>query len=371
MKETRICHITTVHPRKDVRIFHKQCCSLANHFDDVSLIVADGANDELSGGVQIYDIGKIQGRVKRFLQSGKMALQKALEVNADLYHLHDPELLRIALKLKEYGKIVIYDSHEDVPRQILNKPYIPKVFRPLVSAIFEKHENKIVKKLSGIVTATPYIKDRFLKINPNLIDINNFPIIDNIHFNDHWEDRCRSIGYIGGIFKTRGIMETLEAINGTDIKFSLAGKFVPDSLENDCKNHEAWRNVKFIGYINRDEINEFLGKIRLGFVILEATPSYVVSLPVKMFEYMAAGIPFIASDFKYWRDTVEQDKCCFFVDEKNPEDIRKLLESIIDNIELLKEYGANGRKAVEEKYNWNIEKEKLFNFYKKIITKSK
>jgi glycosyltransferase involved in cell wall biosynthesis len=149
--------------------------------------------------------------------------------------------------------------------------------------------NSIVKKISAVVAATPHISDRFLEVNKNSIDINNYPKSGEISYNDNWQNRDLAIGYIGGIFRTRGILETLEAINGTDIKLILAGNFSPAELENECKAHPGWKNVDFRGYLDRKGINTILGQVRAGMVILEATPSYLVSLPVKMFEYMAAG----------------------------------------------------------------------------------
>ncbi len=365
----RICIITTAHPRFDVRIWNKQCISLAKEFSDVHLIVADGKGDDINNGIKTYDIGKPSGRKERFLRTGKIALAKALEIKADVYHLHDPELLRIALKLKKSGAHVIYDSHEDLPRQVLNKTYIPKAFRKHISCDIERYENMKVKKLSGVIAATPHIRDRFLKVNSNCVDINNYPKVDDIKFCNDWSERQNAIGYIGGIFKTRGIFETLDAINGTDIKLILAGSFAPEELENDCRNHPAWKNVDFRGYIDRKGINELLESIRLGMVILEATPSYIYSLPVKMFEYMAAGLPVIASDFPLWRSIVEEAKCGICVNQTNPQEIKEKIQSLISDTATLQTMGENGRKAVEEKYNWQIEERKLIEFYKRFENK--
>jgi glycosyltransferase involved in cell wall biosynthesis len=362
----KICHISTVHPRYDVRIFLKECVSLSKSFKEVHLIIADGLGDEKKNNVQIHDIGKPKSRKDRFLNFNKLALSKAKELQAEIYHLHDPELLRIALKLKKIGAKVIYDSHEDLPRQILNKTYIPKIIRNTVSKIVENYENKISKKLNGIITATPHIRERFLKINKTTIDINNFPIIDEIEFNSNWENRTNSIAYIGGIFKTRGIIESLDAIENTKIKLILGGFFSPPELEAECKSHPAWSNVDYRGYLNRQQVNQALSEVKAGMVILEATPSYIVSLPVKMFEYMAAGLPVVASDFPLWKSIIEENNCGICVDQTNHEEIRNKLLALISNDDKLIEMGKNGRKAVELTYNWEVEEKKLVEFYKNL-----
>ncbi|MDD3741312.1 MAG: glycosyltransferase [Bacteroidales bacterium] len=186
-------------------------------------------------------------------------------------------------------------------------------------------------------------------------------------FNNNWDSRENAIGYIGGIFKTRGIFETLDAIQGTDIKLHLAGNFSPPSLEQECKSHPAWKNVEFYGYLDRNGVNELLKKVRLGMVILEATPSYIYSLPVKMFEYMASGLPVIASDFSLWRGIIESANCGICIDQTNSAEIRNKINSLISEKSNLSNMGKNGRKAVEEKYNWGNEERKMIKFYQELF----
>lgn len=363
----KICHISTAHPRYDTRIFYKECVSLSEHYENVYLIVADGFGDEIKNKIHILDIGKPKGRQQRFLKFGKIALKKAIDIKADIYHFHDPELLRIAKKLLKTNAKVIYDAHEDLPRQILNKTYIPKILRKTISKFVENYENKISKKLSGIIVATPHIRDRFLKINKNTIDINNFPKLEDINFYADWDNREFDLAYIGGIFKTRGIMETLEAIEGTNISLILAGNFSPAELEKECKQHPAWKNVDYRGFVDRKEVNEILSRVKAGMVILEATPSYIVSLPVKMFEYMAAGLPVIASDFPLWKTIVQKNNCGICIGQTKPKEIKENITNLLSDKETLKIMGKNGRKAVETEFNWQSQEEKLIEFYKNIV----
>src|SRR5574344_1083973 len=303
--KTKICHLTSVHSENDDRIFLKECVSLQRNGYDVSLIVA-GADDKVGEEVNIYGVQKISNRLKRILFSGKSVLKKTIEIDADLYHFHDPELLSVVIQLKKMGKVVIYDSHEDLPRQILTKSWIPQFMRRFVSTFAEIIENKRVKKLSAIVTATPHIQQRFHKItSAPVVNVNNFPILSEITNFTPWEQKQKAACYVGGLFVERGIFEMVGAVYQTNIKLYLAGKFSPDTLQQEVKKENGWANVDFLGYVDRQKINELLGNSMVGLLLLHPLPSYRDSLPVKMFEYMAAGIPMICSDFELWRNIVE------------------------------------------------------------------
>ena len=176
----KICHLTSAHPDGDVRIFHKECASLSNFGFNVSLIIPN-TTSRVEKGVEIISFeSKYKSRRERMTKTVKQVLEHALKHNADIYHIHDPELLKIVKVLKRKGKKVIYDVHEDLPRQILSKHWIPSLLRKLISITSEVYENRISKKCDYIITATPFIKNRFLKVNSNTIDVNNFPIIEEL-----------------------------------------------------------------------------------------------------------------------------------------------------------------------------------------------
>jgi glycosyltransferase involved in cell wall biosynthesis len=100
-----------------------------------------------------------------------------------------------------------------------------------------------------------------------------------------------------------------------------------------------------------------------GVVTLHPVRNYVDCQPVKMFEYMAAGIPVIASRFPFWLDIVEGNDCGVCVDPFDPAAIAAAIDHFVTHPELAMRMGENGRRAVLEKYNWQPESRKLIDFY--------
>lgn len=365
---TKVCHLTSVHPRYDIRIFHKECKSLVKEGFDVNLIVADGLADETKDGIKIYGVVKTNsGRLNRFTKTVQKVYHKAKEINADLYHIHDPELLLIARRLKKKGYFVIFDSHEDVSQQILSKFYIPFSLRSLISISFAKMEKKVVSKLDAVVAATPTIRNKFLKINKNSIDVNNYPIIDNHLAAPDWDKKERAICYVGGITVNRGIKELIESLNYVDAKLNLAGNYQPEQLRDELKESKGWGKVEEYGFVDRIQIQNILNKSMVGIVTLHPIINYLDSLPIKMFEYMLAGLPVICSDFPLWKEIVEGNECGKSVDPLDPKAISQAINFLLNSPQVAYEMGQRGRKLILEKYNWENEAKKLVAIYRKIL----
>jgi glycosyltransferase involved in cell wall biosynthesis len=361
----RICHITSAHKRDDIRIFVKECITLANEGHDVSLIVADDLPDDILNGVRIYNVGKPIGRKQRMLRTTNDIYYKVLALKPEVVHFHDPELMPIGRKLAKLKYKVVYDVHEDLPKQVLNKHWLPRFCRKPISLMVEAMEKYSAKKFYGIVAATPIIARRFKQYNSNTISLCNYPVLAELNIvSTIWDKREDSMCYIGSISKTRGIVPIINSSAISHIKLELAGIFSGDINLDELKELAGSNYLNYLGVIGRQGISNLLQKVKIGMVTLFPTPSYVESLPIKMFEYMLAGIPVIASNFPLWQEIVAKYDCGILVNPEDSVEIAYAAKELLDNQDKARQMGINGRNAVLEHFNWEQEQEKLINFYR-------
>lgn len=364
----KICHLTSVHSYTDTRIFIKECQSLAQAGYEVHFVVP-GAQSSLIENVHIHGIEKEAGnRLKRMIQTVNSVYKKGLEIDADVYHFHDPELIPVGLKLKKHGKKVIYDVHEDVPRQVLTKTWLPKYSHKIISKCIEVYENYASKKFDVIITATSFIRKRFLKNGCNAYDINNYPLLEELRMDAiDWSEKEDAVCYVGGITFVRGIKEMVEAIRlVNEGELLLGGTFSVPSEKAEIIELDGWNRVRELGFLDRKGVKDTYRVSKAGLVTLQPTINYIDALPVKMFEYMAAGIPIIASNFPLWKSIIEENNCGICVNPLNSKEIASAIDWIITHPLEAERMGENGRKAVETKYNWETENIKLQKIYESL-----
>lgn len=360
---TRVCHMTSVHPWDDVRIYHKECRSLAEAGFDVHL-VACGPESLAKDGVTLHAIPRAKGgRLARILKTAWQIYRAAKAVDADIYHLHDPELLPYGLLLVWQGKKVIYDAHEDVPRDILSKAWIAPWLRRLIAQTFEIFEDWAASRLSAIVAATPHIAQRFSALNPRAIDINNYPMQSELSDGLSAHGGERTVCYVGGISRIRGAVEMVAAMEKVDARLVLAGPFESASLEAELRGMPGWGKVDYRGSVSRDEVRRIFSESSIGLLFLHPEPNYLYAQPIKMFEYMSAGLPVAASNFPLWRQLLTDTGAGICADPLSPSAIAGVINELLDNPEQAKAMGQAGRQAVLTTYRWETEVRKLANLY--------
>lgn len=320
-------------------------------------------------GVVIKDVGPPKGRLDRIFKVTRRVFHQCMLLDSDIYHFHDPELIPVGLRLKRKGKKVIFDSHEDVPKQLLGKPYLNNFFRAVVSALYSSYESFASRKFDAIVAATPFIRDKFKKLNSNVVDVCNFPILGELLPRLETDSVRKSVCYVGGISVDRGARESVLAIGLVKafVRLELAGRFSEKNLNAELSSYPGWSRVDELGFIDREGIKNVMSRSIAGLVTLHPAVNYVDALPIKMFEYMSAGIPVVSSDFPLWREIVEGNDCGLCVDPLNPQAIADSIDFLVKNPGRARQMGLNGQRAVNDIYNWSVEESKLFRLYSALI----
>lgn len=369
----KIAYLTSVHPSLDVRIFHKECRTLSAEGYNV-ILVAQHDRDEEVGGVQIRRLPRPKNRFERMSRTVWQVWRAALKEGANLHHFHDPDLMPIGLLLKLMKKKVIYDVHEDYPKSLLNsdRTWIPSWGRPMISCFVSYCEWLGALCFDGVVAATPAIAKRFPP--SKTVTVQNYPILNELmtHNPVPYQERQNLVIYVGIISLLRGIKEMVHAMEILPEKLKcqliLAGKFDSSAVETKIRMKTGWKSVNFLGWKSRNEIATLLGTVKTGLVLFHPVYNHIEAQPNKLFEYMSAGIPVIASNFPLWQEIINETGCGLLVDPLDYAAIANAIQWLLEHPEEAEVMGKNGQEAVKKKYNWDNEAKKLLALYQKILS---
>lgn len=364
---TSVCHITTVHAWNDIRIFRKECASLAKLGYDVHLIApVKDSKDFIENEVVVHPIAMPANRLQRMFQTAKLAVRKAIDINADIYHVHDPELLPAALKLRKLGKKVVYDAHENTAASIYDKEWIPTQFlRTAISNWFERYEQKVVRQLSGVVSVAVPLVDRF--DHPNRCLIRNLPVLEAFESTDLGDDLSNAKPgaiYAGGLTRIRNIKEMIQAVGKSERLdvLHLFGSWESEVYRKECEQLPGWNKVEYWGFRKAEEVYRFSQeKGLLGFILFNPKiKNHKIALPNKAFEYMAAGLPIVMSGIPYWQENF--GGIAKFVDPFNTAEIRESVDALLANAQEVQRMTKQGAETIQE-LNWESESVKLKDLY--------
>lgn len=369
-RRVKVAHLTSAHTSCDTRIHNKMCRSLAQAEYDVHLVAprSDEPEPDADSGVHIHYVPRPRNRFARMTSTTCQVLATARQLDPDVCHLHDPELIPVGLVLKLAGRKVIFDAHEDLPRQVLTKPWIPAWLRRPVSAATTVLEAAATRFFDAIVAATPAIARKLPTSKTTTIQ--NFPILGELlsPLRRPFAERGNVAVFVGVMLAERGICEMVRAMrllpDRLDAKLVLAGRFLMPDLEGTVMRLPGADRVEYAGWLDRPAAAELLGRARVGLVLFHPLPNHTSAQPNKLFEYMSAGIPVVASHFPLWRQIVEDADCGLLVDPQNPSAIAEAMTWLFEHPAEAEAMGERGRGAVKTHYNWDVEAQKLLTLYR-------
>ncbi len=357
----KICHVISGYFRKDERIFNRLCSTLIEHSFAVTILTNDGDVDEVANDIKITSTKKVRKNIiMRLFFTSLDLIDKTNEINADIYHLHSPELLLLGLYLKNKGKKVFYDAHEDIENLISEKNWIPKfIIKPFIAKIIKIYLNFVLNKIDGFTTPHHHLLGKY---NGNLRGklITNFPIVKpkiNNQFLDY-KQRNNIICYTGTVYKFSNQEEIISAINKIKIpiEYRIVGHIEKNYLKYLIRNSNQKNCPNFQGRLNQARLRDFYFKASIGIVVYEYVDflgnklgSYGTN---KLFEYMEVGLPVICSDFLLWENVIKEYDCGICVPPRDTESIYNAINFLLTNKERAFQMGLNGRKAIKEKFNW-------------------
>lgn len=368
---TKVCHLSTAHSGLDSRIFHKECVSLAAAGFETHLVVSASHDEVLRArelGVTLHPLPEETRRFARVFRKTWRCWKIARSVDARIYHFHDIELFPVGIALSAMRKKVIYDAHEDYTKDILNKHWIYPPVRKIAAWVAGAVESCGAKIFSSVVVVAPSTRARFEKYSKCVKEIRNYPRAKPQGVCEAPKAKSNHVCYIGTISFARGIKEICQAVElaKASPKLYLAGQFTEPNLFEEVSSMSAWAKVDFLGMIDHQQVAVVLERSIAGLVTLHPTPSFMDALPIKIFEYMQAGIPVISSNFPLWREIVEFCQCGVIVDPLNTQEIAHAIDYLIQNPKVAEQMGRNGQKAALETFCWQSEEKTLIALYREL-----
>lgn len=375
----KACHLASKHKMSDMRIFEKECKALARNGFDVTLIgFGEKAEEQTIDGVRCISLYcPIKNNLETLTKRNKMTLEAALKADADIYHIHEPELLPVGKKLKKAGKTVIFDSHEFYGWQLRDNIHkikiihVPASLMRLIGKLYMAYETRICKRLDAVIqVCTMNGQDYFRNRCRRTLFIRNLPGITDytrkkpISFNSPV-----SISMIGGITKERGVTQLVKAAALTGSRLNLAGKFSPASYENELRQMSEYQNVDYRGFLDKNGMVALLEETSIGASTLLNIGQYdkIDTFPTKVYDYMAMELPVIISNTRYAMEMNDKYHFGICVDPSSPEEIAQAVQWIEGHPEEALQMGKNGRKIIENEWNWEQESLKLVAFYHQLL----
>lgn len=377
---TRVAILSSVHQALDNRVFYREACTLAGAGYDVTLIAVHD-RDEVRDGIRIRALPRVP-RSRRPLLWRALARQ-ALATEADIFHIHDPELLVLTPYLRRRsGRPTIYDIHEANADFIAVKDYLPAPLRRPLAGGFRHLEPRLARGESGLIFADDAIAADFAAFHGPKTTLFNFPGESLIQRGAQAAagEREPVILYLGGLERNRGaaLMIAAFALVAAQLppaRLLIVGHFMPPGLEDEVRAMATAQGLasrlEITGRVPFDTIGDYLERAAVGWVPWQPVAKNCKNIPTKLFEYMAFGLPVVSSDLPSTRPFVNHGENGLLAAANDATAHAAALLELLTNGSAARRMGESGRQSVAERLNWSAMEPRLLELYDAVLSRAK
>jgi glycosyltransferase involved in cell wall biosynthesis len=363
-----VVHLTTVHHAQDPRITYRQLPTLSAAGCRV-LLVASGRPADLPTHVSTVRLPPTETRLQR-IPLQWTAYRTARAQAADLYHIHDPELIPVAYLLRRAtGAAIIYDMHENYRSK---GPVWGRVLRGLERWALRWVDHVVLAEESyqSIVDPAPVGATCILNYHKPWTDERPAP--------DLGEEGPTRLLYTGTVSRARGLDTMLRVVAGAGrdpgLRLRLVGvcnraheRAAAEATIRDNDLGETVTRVGWDAYVPPTDMPPHYRWADVGLALFEPHPNFAGSMPTKFYEYMHHGLPIIAADVPLWRRFLRAHDCGVVVPPGDAEAVRDVLSRWRADPARYRALARNAR-AAAPKYRWKPMGDRLVRLYRELLT---
>lgn len=299
-----------------------------------------------------------------------------LKNSFDVVHIHDLPLCQIGIDLKKkYGLKLVIDLHENWPALLKVSSHTNTLLGKVLSSEkqWRKFERDCCISADAIITVVDEMKERISKLgitNKKIFVLENTPPANSVkEFEFERDESYFTLVYLGGISFHRGLQYIISSLkfvaSEIPVRFLIAGqgKFI-STLKDQIRKLNLENNIKFLGILSKEEVEKLLKKADFGLIPHIRSEQSDNSSPNKLFEYMAVGLPVLASNCTSVKRVLDETQSGQTYIFDSTLDFTKVLTDLYRDRNKSGIFAINGRKAIREKYNWEKSSLSLLNLYK-------
>ena len=368
MSGPRMAVVTTAHPWGDPRVFERELATCLAWGVEVHVFVPlsqpllrqGWSADPL---LTVHPLPMPRSRLGRV----RLALAVGWRVLAlgpwGLVHFHDPELMpaMAVLGLLKPGTYTLCDLHEDLPLQVASKGYLPPWLRQPTARMTELMLRLARELFTGFAPATEAIARHWPADRTRVV--HNYPKAVYAQEGPPRPPDPDRVLYVGGLSRGRGILAALAAVRevrrrARPLRLELVGWVLETDVGEAIREAVAEGWCLHLPWLAPEALAAHAAGAGIGLVTLLPLPNYLEALPTKLFEYMAMGVPVLASDFPLWRELVEGSGAGR-VTSPEPGAVAEALLRMSSDPAALGRPAERGRTAYRERYRWEVESRNL------------